>query len=132
MKRFLMIAVLCSAVLLSGCGQLFKGEKGDAGSPGSRGVDGTAGVSLIKTYTGVMTGATVQTMVIPEIKGLPDNTFVMVYTSFPTSAVIWTPVTDGWLDSEAMCYFVSWIAGSVSIYQGFAGNNYMIKVYRNN
>lgn len=116
-----MVLVVLAVVSLSGCGSLFKGDKGDAG------------VSLIKTYTGVMTGATMQTISVPEIKGKPETTFVLAYYSFSTSPTVWTPMSDGWLDSSLSNVFsVSWTAGTVNIYQGFAGDNYMLKVYQNN
>lgn len=119
MKKYLIIGLIGLAIFNSGCGSMFKGDKGDSG------------VSLIKTYIGNITGATVQNISVPEIQGNPDTTYVMVYYAFNTSPTTWTQITDGWLDSSAQCYWVSWVTGNVGIYQGFTNCKYMIKVYGN-
>lgn len=109
---------------LSGCGSLFKGDKGDAGEPG---------VSLIATYTGTMTGAAIQTISVPEILGKSGQTFVMVYYAYASSSsTTWWAMSDGWLDSKACAYGVSWDSGEVKIYQGFVGETYKVEVYQNN
>jgi len=107
------------AITLTGCGSLFKGDKGDAG------------VSLLKTYTGTMTGATRQVISVPEILANPETTFVLAYQAFASNPDRWTPITDGWLDSTAMCIEVDWVNGNVNIYQGFTSSLYKIKVYKN-
>jgi hypothetical protein len=109
------------------------GATGPAGATGATGPAGPAGVTLLKTYTGYMTGEESQSISVPEILGKISSTFVLgYYTS--TASNIWTPMTDGWLDSNsyARMLWVSWTYGNCYIYGGRIGDKYLINVYSNN
>ena len=107
-----------------GC-SLPEGPKGDAGK---------SGVSLLNTYSGTFYAENNSSndleLTIPEIKGKPGTTYVMVYWAFSSSPEIWSLCSDGWLDSAdyGTMASISWTYGTVWI-DGFPpGDTYRYKV----
>jgi hypothetical protein len=97
---------------------------------GCEGPTGPAGLMLVKTYTGVITGATWQVIDIPEIKNKSSTTFIMAYASFASSPNMWYPISDGLSDDYySMILLISWTSGTAWIYEGWNGY-YMINVYQ--
>lgn len=113
--------VVIVLVSLTGCGSLFKGDKGDAGEPG---------VSLIATYTGTISVDGTKDVPIPEILNAEDATFVKAYWTIGT-ATNWYVMADGFDAAEHAC-IVSWSGGFVRLTNMWAGDRYLIKVYQNN
>lgn len=130
-----LIILVSFSLLLAGC----KGEKGDvgpmgpAGSAGPTGPTGPAGINLINAYVGVLNGALLAYVSVPELIGHEATRFVLVYWAYPTSPETWIPATDGWDDGSAShVVAISWTQGRV-YFAGFeAGILFKINVYQNN
>lgn len=110
------------------------GTDGEPGVEGPEGPEGPPGVSLIKEYTGTIPSDGSYTLNVPEITGKRTTTFVMAYWAYSTSPNIWTPMTDGWLDSSnfARVFSVSWTYGEVYFFFMVAGNLYLVQVFEHN
>lgn len=116
-----------------------QGEQGDIGPGGPPGPEGTEGPEgppgalLIKEYTGAIPSDGSYTLNVPEILGKRSTTFVMAYWAFPTSPDIWTPMTDGWLDTyEAHIFSVCWTYGKVYFLYMTQGHLYLVQVFEHN
>jgi len=143
--KALLIPSLLSLLLLSvSCGkdgatgpmgpQGLVGEQGEVGEAGETGEQGEPGFSLIKEYTGTIPFDGHHLLNVPEITDKRSTTFVMAYWTFPASPNIWTPMTDGWIDSSerAHIFWVSWTYGKVYFYGMVAEDLYLVQVFQHN
>jgi hypothetical protein len=129
MQRVLIPVLLM--LLVAGCGK--EGPTGPQGAQGPAGPQGPAGLSLIKEYTGTIQSDGSYYLSVPEITGKRATTFVMAYWAFPTSSNIWTPMTDGWVDSEeAHIFGVSWTYGDVYFFFMTEGDLFLVQVFEHN
>lgn len=107
------------------------GDQGEIGPEGPEGPEGPPGISLIAEYTGTLPSDGNYSLSVPEIKGKRATTFVMAYWTIPTAPSIWTPMTDGWLDSyKAHIFWVSWTYGKVYFYYMTEGDLYLVQVFQ--
>ena len=128
MKNMSLFALVFVLVILIGC----TGPMGPTGATGATGSAGPVGTTLIKTYTGTMTGNNTQTISVPEIQGKIGTTFVLAYSVYSSTNSQWSPISDGWSNADIMQVWISWTNGTVTIYLGTAGYAYMINVYQTN
>jgi hypothetical protein len=138
MKKYAFLLGVCLAVLMVGCagkdgatGPM--GPQGPQGPTGSTGPAGPPGTTLLKEYIGQFSASGNYTLDVPEITGKRTSTFIMAYWAFANSPDIWTPMTDGWLDSgNSHIFGVSWTYGGVMFYQVVAGDYYLVQVFQHN
>lgn len=119
-KYLFFVAVLCLPYL-SACSQLTKPEIAPS----------TTLATTVKEYTGTFSADGSFSVSVPEIFSKRDSTTVDVFWSYPTSASIWTPMKDGWLDDTTKYGHianVSWDFGRVFMNYVGAGENYLIIV----
>ncbi|MCD4812657.1 collagen-like protein [bacterium] len=130
MKNLFM--VVCLFFLLAGCTGP-QGPTGPTGDTGATGPTGPAGTTLLHEYTGQFAAAGNYTLNVSEITGKRTTTFVMAYWAFSSVPDVWTPMTDGWLDSSnSRIFSVSWTAGQVYFYEMDAGDYYLVQVFQHN
>jgi len=91
------------------------------------------GIKLLNTYEATFTptdGNRHYDFTVPEIQDKPSETFVMGYRAFSTSPDIWTPISDGWLDTyaESMVLTVSWEYGAVRFWNFSPGHTYHLRL----
>ncbi|MFC2081230.1 hypothetical protein ACFLR8_03370 [Bacteroidota bacterium] len=103
---------------------------GCEGPEGPIGPQGPSGVTMISEYTGICDTSVFIFVDIPEIKNRQTSTFVMAYWAFPDSPDLWTPISDGWWDTEgSQLLIVSWTEGGVLLYDMLEGLHYLIQVF---